>query len=371
VTAPIAANSTAVAASLKQIQRCRYPSGLYAAVPPDSSVIIDIYRAVWIRDSFYTLMAFEALGEIDKLREGVYALVDHVLLRWAYKLDWRIVEGVPAHDNEYLHPRYDQAGTEIHSELWGLRQDDAVGLAIWALSRWQERYAIFRNDHADFHLVQKLIWYCDATRVGQLPDSGMWEEEEPTKAIHLSSLGAVAAGLKQAERIGVKDIPERLSMDTSQQILMLAGRESSHHDTDLALLTLLWPYGIDLPIPISTQSEIVERVENELLGQRGVIRYAADAYNNCHDGPPEWTMGLGFLALAWDQLGNRERARMYLRRLEASATDSGELPESWCREPRHDKYFNSPLCWSHALHVVAASQISAVGLDLDEERLTA
>jgi hypothetical protein len=68
-------------------------------------------------------------------------------------------------------------------------------------------------------------------------------------------------------------------------------RESAHHDTDLALLTLVWPLGADVPIPQSAQREIVQRVESELLGTRGVVRYAADTYNACHDSPPEWTMG--------------------------------------------------------------------------------
>ena len=122
--------------SLRQIERCRYPSGLYSAVPADSPLRLDIYSAVWIRDTIYTLMAFEAIGDVERLRSGVHDLLDRVLLRWAYKLDWRIVRGLPSKDFEYLHPRYASDGDEILTELWGLRQDDAIGLAIWALSRW-------------------------------------------------------------------------------------------------------------------------------------------------------------------------------------------------------------------------------------------
>ena len=117
-----------IESSLAQIGRCRYPSGLYSAVPADSRVIVPIYRSVWIRDTIYTLLAYEAVGDIDRLRDGVYALLDRVLFRWDYRMDWRIVEGVPAHDIEYLHPRYGPDGSEIYTELWGLRQDDALGL---------------------------------------------------------------------------------------------------------------------------------------------------------------------------------------------------------------------------------------------------
>jgi GH15 family glucan-1,4-alpha-glucosidase len=343
--------------SLTQIGRCRYPSGLFSAVPADSRVKLDLYRNVWIRDTIYTLLAYEAIGDVEALRDGVYALIDRVFLRWEPRIDWRIVHGVPEDEVMYLHPRYGPDGSELYSELWGLRQDDAIGLAVWALCRWQERFEIFRNDYVDLHLVQKLIWYLDRIEVPRFPDSGIWEEEGATKTVHLSSLAAVAAGLTQAARIGLADIPARLRSETLLAIAELGGRESAHHETDLALLTLVWPLGDDVPVPRSIQREVVDRVERELVGTRGVVRYHGDAYHACHGGPPEWTMGFGFLALAHNALGNADRACHYLQRLHASANDHGEYPESWCRDPEHHKYFNSPLCWSHALDVVASVKL--------------
>src|SRR5215207_7831422 len=121
----ITAPSDRIDRSIEQIERSRYLTGLYSAVPPDSDVIVDVYRSVWIRDSIYTLLAFEAIGDLERLRAGVHALLDRVLLRWSYRLDWRIIEGVPDKEIEYLHPRYNPDGSEIYTELWGLRQDDA------------------------------------------------------------------------------------------------------------------------------------------------------------------------------------------------------------------------------------------------------
>ncbi len=68
-------------------------------------------------------------------------------------------------------------------------------------------------------------------------------------------------------------------------------------------------------------------------------------------------MGLGFLALAWNALGEGEHAVWYERRLQSAATPSGELPESWCHDPGHEEYYNSPLCWSHALHVIVSAEL--------------
>ncbi len=112
-----------------------------------------------------------------------------------------------------------------------------------------------------------------------------------------------------------------------------------------------------MPICRNDQRQILERVERELVGTRGVVRYAGDAYNTCHAGPPEWTMGFGFLALGWNAVGERDRAVWYWRRLESLATPEGELPEAWCHEPTCDRYFNSPLCWSQALYVVASIEL--------------
>jgi hypothetical protein len=47
--------------------------------------------------------------------------------------------------------------------------------------------------------------------------------------------------------------------------------------------------------------------------------------------------------------------------LEGVATRAGELPESWCRDS-HAKYFNSPLGWSQALHLVASVEVAGAGL---------
>jgi len=108
---------------------------------------------------------------------------------------------------------------------------------------------------------------------------------------------------------------------------------------------------------MSSQREMVQRVERELLGTRGVVRYLADGYHACGGGPPEWTMGLGLLALAWNSLGEHDRAVWYSHRLQSVSTATGGLPESWCHDPSHDEFYNCPLCWSHALHVVAAVEI--------------
>ena len=83
-------------------------------------------------------------------------------------------------------------------------------MSLWALGGWEERFGVFRNDYEDFHLLQKLVWYLDRIDHPHVADAGIWEEVGPTEAVHLSSVGAVAAGLTQAARIGVKDIPERL-----------------------------------------------------------------------------------------------------------------------------------------------------------------
>ena len=190
-----------IAQSLRQIERCRYPSGLYAAVPADSQARLEIYANMWLRDTIYTLLAYDAVGDVESLREGIPSCSTASCIAGSPASTGGSCTACPETQVEYLHPRYAPDGSEIHHELWGLRQDDAVGLVIWALSRWHERFGVLRNARGlppdpETDLVPR------PDRRPQPPDNGIWEEEEPTQAVHLSSLGAVAAGLNQASRIG-------------------------------------------------------------------------------------------------------------------------------------------------------------------------
>src|SRR6185312_1602273 len=89
----------------------------------------------------------------------------------------------------------------------------------------------------------------------------------------------------------------------------LLPRESKTKFTDLALLSLIWPYDV---VSEKMAREILENVEYHLLRDRGVFRYKGDRYYNANeDGwseEAEWTFGLSWLAIIYQRMGDEEKA---------------------------------------------------------------
>lgn len=337
--------------SRRHLDDLRNEYGLYYAA------LSDVYHYVWLRDSVYVLLAYEALGEADIVRAGAHAIYDRILIPHGYKIDWRIVEGATpvGKENEYLHPRYLPDGSESPQQ-WGWTQHDAVGAILWAFLRFEERFGgVVRNENIDRHLLQRLVWYLQAVEVYDLPDNGVWEE---ARTIHLSTLAACYAGLNAADRHGL--VVDRYYLARVRgAITALLPRESLEHKTDMAMLTAVWPFGDELPLGADIKTEILTRVGAELEGPRGVARYLEDIYDTdgCHQGAAQWPLGFGLLALGWNAVGDKDKARAYLEKLEAAALPDGELPEAWCHDPECGTYYNSPLGWTHALHLTARSTI--------------
>ena len=134
-------------------------------------------------------------------------------------------------------------------------------------------------------------------------------------------------------------------------------RESKAKFVDLALLSLIWPYGSHRQ---SADEVILENVEYHLLRERGVIRYKGDRYYNKNaDGwseEAEWTFGLSWLAIIYEQLGDKEKAKEYLEQAKATSTKLG-LPELYFSNST--KYNdNTPLGWSESLFIVALEKVN-------------
>jgi GH15 family glucan-1,4-alpha-glucosidase len=141
---------------------------------------------------------------------------------------------------------------------------------------------------------------------------------------------------------------------------MLLPRESKTKFTDLALLSLIWPYDV---VSDTLVEEILENVEYHLLRDRGVIRYKGDRYYNANeDGwseEAEWTFGLSWLAIIYEKLGKHEKAKEYLEKAKAASTKKG-MPELYYSNST--KYNdNTPLGWSESLFLVALHEVNDRG----------
>ena len=323
--------------SRAQLDSLRNEFGFYYAS------LSEVYHFVWLRDSIYMLLGYEALGlkgdESAKqaVRDGVHALYDRILLPFSYKIDWRIVEGAPpdGQEREYLHPRYLPDGSES-PDAWGWTQHDSVGILLWGILRFESSLSgVLRNENVDRHLLQKLVWYLEAVDVPNLPDNGIWEEG---RTIHLSTLAAVYAGL--------------------EALTALEPRESLEHLNDLAMLTAVWPFGAELPFGDDIKHALVERAISNLERPKGLLRYPGDQYETCHAEEAEWPLGFALLGLAFSELGDLDSARGYLAKLEAQAEPGGAIPEARCGHEGCPSHYNTPLGWAQAMHLVLQARCS-------------
>lgn len=320
------------------------PSGLFLAAAGRG--VSTGYDKAWLRDNFYVVRAFEECGDWDTSLQTWHALLD-IFLKHEDKIN-RAIEQKPRFTYQYIHARYNADTFEEFWEEWGNKQNDAVGCILFALGDMHEKgVSALRNDD-DRRIVGRLVDYLRTVEYWHDLDNGVWEEYEE---VHASSIGACVAGLKKIRSCGVS-VEDRLIKKGEEALKMLLPRESHTKFTDLALLSLIYPYNvIDEPM----RSEILRHLEYHLVRERGVIRYKNDRYYNRNDDgfseEAEWTMGFPWLSIIYREQGEHERADDWLKRTRDVLTND-TLPElyySHTNEPNE----NNPLGWSESLLVIA------------------
>jgi phosphorylase kinase alpha/beta subunit len=320
-------------------------SGLFLA---SSSEVTTGYDKSWLRDNFYETLAFEVIGDWDTV-EKTYTSILEIFLKHEGKIDWAI-ENKPTHSYQYIHARFNPETFDEFWEEWGNKQNDAVGCILFKLGELEaHQHRSILNTPDKMRIVQKLVHYLANIEYWIDRDSGMWEEDEE---LHASSVGACVAGLKSIKRVHQISVPADLIEKGEESLHALLPRESERKFVDLSQLSLIWPYGV---VTDEERQHILENVEYHLLRERGVIRYKGDRYyNKNEDGvseEAEWTFGLSWLAIIYEKIGQKDRARDMLKELIADDTERG-LPELYfSNSPEYNE--NTPLGWSESLFIVA------------------
>jgi phosphorylase kinase alpha/beta subunit len=314
-----------------------YSNGLFAA----ANCVTTGYDKIWIRDNIYTVLGFLEKGDIETSVRVVQGWLD-VMLKHEYKIDWMIKE--PGKERfRYIHPRYNTDGTEVGDD-WGNKQNDAVGSLLWLIGKLTEKTVVLRNED-DKRILQKLVDYLDAIEYWHDEDNGMWEENEE---VHASSIGACLAGLQAVQ--GLVFVPRHMIANGERSLRRLLPRESVTKNEDLALLSLIYPYGV---VGKEMAFKILENVE-KLVKEKGVNRYVGDYYYN-KEGEAEWTIGLPWLAICYKILGCNDKSKHYVEKTEKAKNSKGELPELYfANSNEHNE--NTPLAWAESLKVVAESK---------------
>jgi phosphorylase kinase alpha/beta subunit len=342
-------NDEVVQRHINNLRKLVTPSGLFLA---SSQSVSTGYDKAWLRDNVYETLAFEYAGQWDVVEKTYHTLLD-IFDKHIDKINWATTNK-PFESWQFIHARYNPETLEEFWESWGNKQHDAVGAVLFKLADYERQgHSMLRNDQ-DRKTVQTLIYYICNVEYWHDADSGMWEEAEE---VHASSIGAVVAALKLWKQVGGMDVDPDAINRGEEALKKLLPRESESKFTDLALLSLIYPYNI---VSAEMAREIIANLEYHLAKDRGLIRYKFDQYyNKNNDGyseEAEWCFGLSWLAIAYARLRDQERAKLYLDKATATITPEGKVPELYMSHSTEANE-NTPLGWSESMYVVALYEL--------------
>lgn len=317
---------------LKELQ---YSSGLFTA---SHTGVKTGYDKAWIRDTIYSTFALENT-EQERAIKAYHAILD-VLSKHEYKIDYAIVEK-PKFSWQYIHARYNPKTFDEYYEEWGNKQNDAVGAFLFKIGELEKKGFKILRGKGDERIIQKLVYYLQSIQYWKDADNGMWEEAEE---VHASSVGACVAGLKAVK--GIVHVPEYLIEEGEKTLNKLLPKESQTKETDLALLSLIYPYNI---ISQEQTKLILKNVEEKLVREKGVIRYPGDKYYNLGK-EAEWHFGLSWLSIIYSKLGNKEKTEHYFKKA-GLAMKGNNAPELILANGEPNE--NTPLAWSQSMFLKA------------------
>ena len=329
-------------AILKGLQ---YKSGLFGASKKKS---ITGYDKSWLRDNFYECLAFIVTKDFKTAKETYKALLA-IFLKHEYKIDHAISKK-PHHKHEYIHARFDPKTFDEFWDDWGNKQNDSIGAILFGIGILEGKYGQkILTTKDEKRIVTKLVKYLNSLQYWHDKDSGMWEEDEE---IHASSVGACVAGLTSIKKYTDIPVPQKYITNGNKVLKGLLPRESKRKFVDLSLLSLIYPYNV---VTAKQRDAILEHTIYHLEKKNGVLRYKGDNYYNKNvDGrseEAEWTFGFSWIALIYEMMGQKKKAKEYILKAENSINKLGELPELYFSNTH--KFVNSPLGWSESLFIIA------------------
>lgn len=306
------------------------------------------YDKAWLRDIYFIVLGFLEAGDIETVKRSARALLD-VFIKHKDKINWA-VDHRPHSAWQYIHARFHPETFEEFWEEWGNKQNDAVGEVLNLICELELRdHGIVKHDD-DKAMVQQIVDYLVAIEYWHDPDNGIWEEYEE---VHASSIGSVVAALRKANQIGWITVPDSVIEKGEQALRDLLPRESASKFSDLALMSLIYPFEVTTE---EETLEILRKVEYHLMRDRGVIRYKNDRYYNANeDGyseEAEWCFGLAWLSIIYAKRGDQDRACYYLEKTRNALSSEGTMPELYYSHSDIPNQ-NNPLGWSESMYVIA------------------
>jgi GH15 family glucan-1,4-alpha-glucosidase len=335
------------------VRSLQKPTGVFTASAHD---VATGYDKAWLRDIYFMTLGFLETGDLEPVRQAAKALLT-VFVKHKDKINWAI-EHKPHYAWQYIHARFHPETFEEYWEEWGNSQNDAVGEVLNLICELELRGVSIIETDDECEMVQKIIDYLVRLEYWHDEDNGIWEEN---MEVHASSIGAVVAALKKAKAVTWLNVLDGAIENGEQALRALLPRESKTKFSDLALLSLIYPFAVTKE---EETLKILSNVEYHLTKDKGVIRYKLDRYYNANpDGyseEAEWCFGLAWLAIIYAERGEKEKAYYYLRRAKATVTPEGLIPELYYSHTDRPND-NTPLGWAESMYVVALKKVWDLG----------
>lgn len=348
------------------------PGGAYLACPtmPD-------YQFSWFRDGAYIAYALTLDGQAGDIAhagsmaaqiESARAFHDwcaRVINERAESME-RCIDRARRGDTllaaDTLNARY-RADGRPGPDDWPEFQLDGPGTWLWALADYVGRAHITPLPLAWERAVVLTARYLAA--LWQTPCYDCWEERG--EAVHVSTLGAIHAGLEASQQLVPSLVWDETLEDIRRFVLsqgLTPGGELAKSvgldRVDANLIGVAVPHGLLKPDdPVMKRT--IARIERELHAQQsGIHRHREDVYY----GGGVWVLLALWLAWYYVIAGDRQRAAELIAWSEKQADNDGNLPEQvpnpmlagithyndWVirRGP-----IAQPLLWSHAQYIIA------------------
>ena len=337
------------------------------AIP--ASTVHELYQYGWLRDGSWCAYALDLAGQ-QAAAAAWHAWVARTLLAHRDRVE-EAVSAVQANevDGRVMMPaRFTLDGEEEQpgdgEEQWPSFQTDCYGFWLWALADHVRRGGLLSDSAAD--AARLVVGYL--LEAGETPSFDCWEEHPGN--VHTSSVGAVAAGLRDAGALlgdpRAQAYADHLTSRITGPQHTLAGafvRFPGDTRVDGSLLWLAVPFGL-IEVDHPTFRNTLTRIRQELVVPGGgVRRYLGDTFY----GGSEWILiaaTYGWVCLA---AGENEAAQHMLAWIEAAATTDGYLPEQTQNHVQSPYMLNfwkqkwgataTPLLWSHAMHAILTQQL--------------
>ena len=345
--------------------------GAYPASPTFSA-----YRGfAWLRDGAFIADGMSAAGEVESAT-AFFDWCDRAVTACAARVE-RIVaaaaSGAPLADHEMLPARFaldgSMGGAEGDTEWWDF-QLDGYGLWVWAALEHARRHGLdaARWGRGIALTVDYLVssW--------QRPCYDWWEMY--IEEIHVSTLGSIAAGLRDAAREPFLDPARSASAAGTADAIVEFIQHNGVHDGHLikwvgsdqvdaslaAVVGLLRVIEPSSPLGLTTIAEL----DRQLAVDGGVHRFLSDTFY----GGGQWPLLSCMLGLAHAAASDESRAFELLRWAAGTVRAAGSMPE---QVPDHllDPSFVAeweerwgpsadPLLWSSAMFLRLAVELGVV-----------